>query len=782
MLLVRRVRRVSGESVKLLFSVAVLLNALLIFWVELFFAKRLLPAMGGSPAVWNTSLMFYQVVILAGYGYVLLIDRLSPRRQVTLHSALVLLAVGLLPWSLFLWSGPPGDAPILWLLTLLLLSLGPPFFVLSTGAPLLQRWFSHTTHRERGDPYFLYAASNAGSFLALAAYPLLIEPFLSLEDQETVWKASFVGVGGLVLLAGLAMVRGGGRREEAHPVAPSSRIAPTRRGRWVLLAFVPSSLLLGVTTHITSEIAPVPLLWIVPLGLYLLTFIVAFGTKLGGAIAGREGDVIAGGAITGAPGDGTEGRAISGREGTDAAIRPLRPSSALGSSRWIRTAGTVLIVVLGGVLLWRFRAEANWLLILGDLVILTAAGLVCHGRLARDRPAPARLAEYYLWIAFGGALGGVFNTLLAPNLFEDPLEYPLVLALFAFLASARGGKSVDRVRIGDFVLGLVPGALALTLASVALRWGMEPRVLLPIAGIACLAVAGRPVRFGLGVAGLVLVGFNLPVESGRVIFRERTFYGIHRIYQDEAHHWLAHGTTVHGGENLLEPGVPLTYYHPDGPAGSLLSAFQGTGETSEGVRIAAVGLGTGSLMAYAREGEWWDLFELDPTVARIAEDPAYFTFLHSARAEYEIVLGDARLSMEGRGGLYDFIVVDAFSSDAIPVHLLTREAIQLYRGQLRPGGWIAFHTSNRYADFSSVLANLASETALFAFEGTDEIGDSLVGRYPSRWVLLAEDSADPRIDLLLEDSRWQPLPSGEGRVWTDGYSSILEVLRPAAGR
>jgi SAM-dependent methyltransferase len=284
------------------------------------------------------------------------------------------------------------------------------------------------------------------------------------------------------------------------------------------------------------------------------------------------------------------------------------------------------------------------------------------------------------------------------------------------------------------------------------------------------------------MAGLVLVGFNIPVESGKVIFRERTFYGIHRIYQDEEHHWLAHGTTVHGGESLLEPGVPLTYYHPDGPVGSLFRAFQGVGETPEGVQIAAVGLGTGSLMAYARDGEWWEFFELDPTVARIAEDSAYFTFLENARAEYQIVLGDARLSMEEREGNYDFIVVDAFSSDAIPVHLLTREAIQLYRRQLRPGGWIAFHTSNRYAEFSTVLADLASEAGVFAFEGTDEIGDSLVGRYPSRWVLFAENSTDPRIELLLSDSRWQPLPSGEGRVWTDGYSSILEVLRPDVGR
>ena len=757
---------------KALFTVAVLLNAGLIFWVELLYGKRILPALGGSPAVWNTCLMFYQVVLLAGYGYVLLLDRLRPPRQYAVHAGLVALAVAWIPWSLFLWTGPTGTAPVLWLAGLLTLSLGFPFFVLAAGAPLLQRWFSHSGHEEGGDPYFLYAASNLGSFLALAAYPLVLEPLLTLDQQEVLWKGSFATVGLLVLVSGGMMLRGArgapagatpGPVEptpavEPTPVPPAAEPIPTapvtaeRRIMWIVFAFLPSSLLLGVTTHITSEIAPVPLLWVVPLALYLLTFVVAFG-----------------------PGRHRVVRASGGK--------PSRRSAAFRGvlgSRWLWLLGGALLLLLLPFLPEIFRGvirETGWLLIAGDLAILTAAGLLCHGRLARDRPRPDRLAEFYFWLALGGALGGVFNTLLAPVLFEDPLEYPLALALFAFVARW-GAKGVGtRVRPSDLLLGAIPGAIALAIVWAAPRWGLEPGLLLPLAGIACLAVAGRPVPFGLGVAGLVFVGFALPRESGDIVFRERTFYGIHRVYWDEENVWLSHGTTIHGGQNALEPGVPLTYYHPDGPAGTLFGALYDRGDPGD-ARVAVVGLGTGSLIAYSRPGQRWTFYELDPTVVRLAENPTYFRFLSDAFAPYRIVLGDARLSLEEIEEEYDLIIVDAFSSDAIPVHLLTAEAVALYRSRLRPGGWIAFHTSNRFIDFSPVLANIAAEAGVLAYEATDSVVDEPAGRYPSRWVVLAEAvPGGVGVGRLLDDPRWQALAPSGGRSWTDAYSSLFQALR-----
>lgn len=742
---------------KALFTAAVLLNAGLIFWVELLYGKRILPALGGSPAVWNTCLMFYQVVLLAGYGYVLLLDRLPPPRQYAVHAGLVALAVAWIPWSLFLWTGPAGTEPVLWLVGLLTLSLGFPFFVLAAGAPLLQRWFSHSGHEEGGDPYFLYAASNLGSFLVLAAYPLLLEPFFTLDQQDVLWKGSFAIVGLLVVAAGGMMLKGargamGGLTPDPVEPIPTVPVTAERRILWIVFAFLPSSLLLGVTTHITSEIAPVPLLWVVPLALYLFTFVVAFGP-------GRHG--------VGTPSGGEPSR-------RSAVLRRV-----LGSRRLWLLGGALLLLLLP-FLPEIFRGivrETGWLLIAGDLVVLTAAGLLCHGRLARDRPGPDRLAEFYFWLALGGALGGVFNTLLAPVLFEDPLEYPLALALFAFVARLGVRGVGTRVRWSDLLLGAIPGAVALAIVWAAPRWGLEPGLLLPLAGIACLAVARRPVPFGLGVAALVFVGFSLPRESGDIVFRERTFYGIHRVYRDEDNLWLSHGTTIHGGQNVLEPGVPLTYYHPDGPAGTLFGALYDRGDPSDD-RVAVVGLGTGSLVAYARPGQRWTFYELDPTVVRLAQNPIYFTFLSDALAPYRIVLGDARLSLEEIEEEYDLIIVDAFSSDAIPVHLLTAEAVALYRSRLRRGGWIAFHTSNRFIDFSPVLANVAAEAGMLAYEATDPVVDEPAGRYPSRWVVLAEAAPGGEgVGRLLDDPRWQALAPSGGRSWTDAYSSLIQVLR-----
>jgi hypothetical protein len=747
---------------RLVFTAAILVNALLIFWVELLFARKLLPTLGGAPAIWNTCLMFYQVLLLGGYAYALLVTRLELRRQLAVHGVLLLAVVAGLPWFLFVWPDPAGQSPVGWLIALLTVSLGAPFFVLAAGAPLLQRWFSLSSHRDRADPYFLYAASNLGSFLALAAYPILFEPLFTLERQVVLWKGSYAVVTLLVLVCGVWALRAGRRAGAAplavgdgdrddrsaadHPASPAplATITPggaggplslRRRLRWVGLAFIPSSLLLGVTTHITSEIAPVPLLWVVPLALYLLTFVLAFGP---GRVAG--------------------------------AARPRAAGRGRAPTRAAAGAGVALLALGAAALAGVPLPDPAWLLILADLGILTAAGLVCHTRVARDRPDPRHLAEFYLLLALGGALGGVFNTLIAPLVFTDPLEYPIVVAVLAFLVASGPARRGRTWRAQDIVLGLTPGLLALAAIQAAPRLGLDPLIALVLPGVLCLALAGRPVRFGLAVSGFLLVGFMSPMAAGEVVFKERTFYGIHRVYRDGDVHWLAHGTTIHGGQRRGSPEIPLTYYHPAGPAASLFAAFDQRPGAGAGERIANVGLGTGSLIAYGRPGQEWSLYELDPMVIRIAEDERFFTYLRDTGAEYRHVLGDARLSLERSVAVYDLIVIDAFSSDAIPVHLMTREAVELYLARLRAGGIIAFHISNRYADFSGVVADLAGELGLNAYEARDEAGDEAMGYYPSHWAVL---SSDP---VSFPDPRWQPLEPTGRRVWTDSYSSLFRVL------
>jgi hypothetical protein len=363
----------------------------------------------------------------------------------------------------------------------------------------------------------------------------------------------------------------------------------------------------------------------------------------------------------------------------------------------------------------------------------------------------------------------VFNTLIAPILFTDPLEYPLVLAVFAFVVASGRRRAGPRFRWSDVLLGLLPAGIVLGLGPVARDAGWDPLLLLLAAGVLTLALAGRPARFGTAVAGLVFVGFAAPLVEGEVVHRERTFFGIHRVYADGRAHWLAHGATIHGGQRLDEPGVPLTYYHPAGPAASLFAWLdEGAGSRA---RVGVVGLGTGSLVAYGRAGQEWTFYELDPHVAAIAEDELLFTYLRRAEPDYAIRLGDARLSLGETAGGYDLLVVDAFSSDAIPVHLMTVEAVRLYLARLRPGGIVAFHISNRYADFSGVMADLALELGLVALEARDWEGDPAAGAYPSHWAVLAPEP------IRLPDPRWRaPAPTGR-QPWTDSYSSLLPVLR-----
>ncbi len=734
----------------LLFAATAFLSAGLLFAVQPMIGKMLLPLLGGVPAVWNTCLVFFQAALLVGYAHAHLATRAGHvRRQLLLYLALAVSALAVLP--LRVPAGPLGpvsaaSAPVLWLVLRLLAAAGLPFVALSATAPLLQRWFAGEAARS---PYFLYAASNLGSFVALLGYPLLIEPHVSLAAQGRAWAGGYAGLVALVAACGLsaaareaALTPRAGMPAGAPP--PAEPIHPRRRLRWVVLAAVPSSALLGVTAFLTTDMAAVPLLWVLPLALYLLSFVAVFAPM-----------------------------PLSHRR-----VARLLPGLAL----------LVVLIGLSGMTL------PLWLLLPLHLAAFFAAALVCHGELALDRPAPARLTEYYLLMSLGGALGGLLTGLVAPVLFDRIVEYPLAVVVACLLAppaASAGPRTAiaswrDPRRL-DVVLPLALGVLVVVLVLVVSRSGLgEGRagvaVMFGVPAGLCYTLVDRPIRFGMGLLALLLAGHLYAGPQGRALHQVRTFFGVLRVTVDREgrFHQLVHGNTVHGRQRW-GPGPqpqPLAYYHASGPVGQVFESFrQSPGPRAFGV----VGLGAGSLCAYAAPGEEWVFYELDSAVVDIARDPAYFTFWRDCRAERRsIVLGDARLRLaESTDRRYGMLVVDAFGSDAVPVHLLTREALRLYGRKTAPGGWVVFHVSSRYVDLEPVLAGLARDLGWVAYARDDLVlspEERATGKDPSQWVVMARDA--PGVGVLAADPRWRSL-AGEPRirVWTDDFSSPWSVLK-----
>lgn len=726
-------------------------SASLLFLIQPMFTKMVLPLLGGTPAVWNTCLVFYQAALLAGYAYADWAPKwLGVRRQAAFHVALLLVIVFTLPIGISHgWTPPPTSNPILWLLLLLAVSVGLPFFVISTTAPMLQKWFAHTGHAQAHDPYFLYGASNLGSMLALVGYPVLVEPYLRLGHQAWAWAGGYLVLTGLISLCGLMLWRTAGTATGAGPEAAGTRAAAaspqagaapvtlSQRFWWVLLAFAPSSLLLGVTSYISTDIASVPLLWVVPLAIYLLTFVLIF------------------------------------------ARQPLLPHHLMVFLE------PYLIILVSILFFLRFKG-AVWQTFPLHLLAFFIIAMVCHGELMKARPPVAQLTEFYLWMSLGGVLGGVFNALVAPMVFNAVIEYPLIIVLACLL---RPGLSLeDRKpyrRLWDFLL---PGAFALLL--VALGWGFRAlpssQTILSLVLVSCLAGAlcysfrHRPRRFALGVGVLILSGMFFQTGQEQVLLKERNFFGVLKVSLDDKgeYHTLTHGSTVHGRQ-FLDPArrrEPLTYFSRSGPLGQVFAAFAGKDAKQ---RVAVIGLGTGTVACYAQPGQDFTFYEIDPAVEHIARDPRYFTFLKDCPARYKVVLGDARLSLQQAPEAgYDMIILDAFSSDAIPVHLVTREALGLYLSKLAPGGILAFHITNRYLDLRPVLGNLARAAGLTALGQNDaklseQDRENLKGR--SVWVVMARDQAS--LAKLARQPRWQPLPWTPGAaLWTDDFSNILKVF------
>ncbi|MCC6780208.1 MAG: fused MFS/spermidine synthase [Hyphomicrobiales bacterium] len=720
-----------------LYATTLFLAALLLFMVQPMFTKMVLPQLGGAPTVWSVAMVFFQAALLAGYAYAHVLVRGLPLGQGALVHLVMLAAAALtLPITVSTALGPPPSSNIaVWLIGLLAVSVGLPFAVLSASAPLLQGWFAASGHPHARNPYVLYAASNLGSFAALVAYPIIVEPLLPLKVQAALWAVGFAAVAALVASAALFVARRpdvGCGDVTAPPVTTWDRLA------WVALAAVPSGLCVGVTSYITTDVAAAPFLWVVPLGLYLLTFVAVF----------RD-----------------------------------RP--------WISRASVTLLLpilmaplsvgLLGGERIF-------WLpMIVLNLAVFLLMALLCHGALYDRRPDPARLTEFYLWVAFGGVIGGAFAALLAPLLFNGIYEYPLLLlaGLLALPGMLEGGRRRWLDQAGPI--------LALAALMVVAQRVLDIRLPLaagPFFEIALVLLVGammwqrhQPVRFlALVVLAFVLTGLWRPGLN--VVEASRSFFGVHQVVEtaDQRHRLLFHGTTLHGAARIDggSAAEPLTYYHSEGPIAESIAAVRsargGLG------RVGVVGLGAGSLACHSRPQEQWTFFEIDAAVVEIARNPRLFKFVSTCKPDLSIVLGDARLTLASAAVKFDLIVLDAFSSDAIPVHLLTREAIAGYLDRLEPNGALVIHISNRHMELARVVAAAADANGALTWLKDDRRPVSLEDLKTRALVaVMARRPAD--VGPLPQLDGWHEIaPDPRVSLWTDDYSNILgAILRKKLG-
>lgn len=722
-----------------LFLATIVTGSFLLFLTQPMVARMALPRLGGAPAVWNSAMLVYQALLLGGYAYAHRIAYLRPRRQAGLHLGLFALAALWLPIGLGAASPPADIPPALWVPWFLVSSIGPLFFVVSAQAPLMQRWYALET--SRGEPYALYAASNLGSFAGLLSYPLVVEPLLTLDQQSALWTGGYALL--VLLVVGCALtIPSDAVERPPEAVTP----APTRARalRWVLLAAIPSGLMLSTTTHLTTDIVAMPLLWVLPLGLYLLSFVVAFAT----------------------------------RRGMTSFLTQLAP---------------LILLIAGGLAFSEGSRQPIFSATLG-LSLLFVVAVALHGEMYRLRPASDHLTAFYLAMSVGGVIGGLFCAIVAPTLFDWTYEHPLLIVAAALLLPQAPLIGLLRRLWADPKWAL---ALALVLPFAALLISMvtDPRLLpevpdaLSLGGsilIAILALIGlgRPLVFAacLGMLMLSFGGWST-IKLSLGDSRTRSYFGVYTITDRlaEGTRTLVHGTTLHGLQSL-RPGretVPTSYYGLTSGVGLAMAGAPVL--YGDQARIGVVGLGTGTLGCYARPGQEWRFFEIDPAVVEIATDSRRFSFVSRCKPDAKIVLGDARLTLAAQPpGRLDLLAVDAFSSDAVPMHLLTGEAMEVYGRALQPDGLLLFHISNRYIDLRPVLAANAAKGGWRAAIFTDHAaGDPL--NYTSVWVAMSRDRGTILLLQIASGKRareWRTLPEKPGFAgWTDDHASILPLMK-----
>jgi SAM-dependent methyltransferase len=728
----------------ILFAVTLFTSASLMFVLQPLFGKILLPLLGGAPAVWNTCMVFYQSILFLGYLYAHTLSmRYALYRQIQIHAGVIILSFFALPLALPENTVPPVDTdPTFWLFRTLLLAIGLPFFVVSTTAPLLQKWFANIGHHTSHDPYYLYTASNTGSLMALLSYPFLIEPNIGVAHQKAYWSMGYALL--CLLIAGCAFMLWKMRRKtEAPPTPPIERndLGIYKKLHWLALAFVPSSLLVGLTNFISTDIASVPLLWIIPLTLYLLSFIIVF-------------------------------------------------------SKWNKIIHPLMVrlqpVFLVPFITYAFINPADlpyWAYLILHLIAFFFAVMVCHGELAKHRPPTQHLTTFYLLMSFGGMLGGMFNTFVAPFIFNGIYEYPIMMVAALLL---RPGMKITFNK--DLLLQIIAPALLVIMgfivyASVHDLIRYFDVIAITLIALTCLSYLFRayPAAFALLIGAIVFLAFNLHDLSSHTLYQERTFFGVLAVQknvltneqnQPESYHELLHGTTIHGAQRLSAnlSKIPLTYYSRQGPIGQLFKEYDSFNQKWS---IGVVGLGAGALVCYAKNRQNWTLYEIDPLVVEIARNPAYFTYLELCSDDTVIHIGDGRLSLAAEPDQkFDLLVMDAFSSDSVPTHLLTQEALELYFRKLKPNGLLAFHITNRHLALKKVLSIHAEHLHVAAliqeFKPLQTI--PLVGA--TDWVVMAikPETLDPLSLSRLGD--WQKMPLYfDMKPWTDDFTNIFSIWK-----
>jgi len=730
-------------SLIFLFAATLFTSASLMFVLQPLFGKILLPLLGGSPAVWNTCMVFYQSILFLGYLYAhYLSTRYSQHRQIQIHTALILISFLALPLALPENTVPPTDSnPTFWLLWTLFLAIGLPFFVVSTTAPLIQKWFANVGHHTSHDPYYLYAASNTGSLIALLSYPFLLEPNIGLANQKSYWSVGYLIL--CLLIAACAFVLWKSRQtseqqeDDQDTTADENNLSLATQLHWLVLAFVPSSLLLGLTNFISTDIASVPLLWIIPLTLYLLSFVIVF-------------------------------------------------------SKWNDKIHP-LMVKLQPIFLLPFIAYAfinpadlpYWAYLILHLIAFFFAVMVCHGELAKLRPHTRHLTTFYLIMSFAGMLGGMFNTFVAPFVFNAVYEYPIMIVAALLLRPGRMNSPLQQI-IAPALL-VVTGIIAHATVADLLQY--FDAIVIGLIGLTLLTylLRTRPVGFALMTGAIIFLALGLHGLSSHTLYQERTFFGVLAVREavltdeqgkPESYHELFHGTTKHGAQRLATnlSQIPLTYYSRPGPMGQLFKEYDNSDQTWN---IGVVGLGAGALACYAKDQQNWTLYEIDPLVVDIAGNPAYFSYLSQCARNAAMRVGDARLSLEKEPDQhFDLLVMDAFSSDSVPTHLLTKEALELYFKKLKPGGILAFHMTNRHLSLKKVLSINAEALHLASLIQEFKPQQDIPLVVATDWVVMAKQAETLEPLRLSRLGNWQKMPLYfDMKPWTDDFTNIVSIWK-----
>ena len=733
------------------FGLTLFLSAFLLFSIQPLFGKMVLPLLGGAPMVWNTAMLFYQAVLLLGYAYAHITSRfLNIKMQALLHLTLFTIFAFVLPFLVDKGVEPPVEPGklISWQIVLMTLTIGGPFFVLSGCAPMLQYWFSKTGHKDAGNPYFLYGASNIGSMLALLSYPFLFEPTLTVPMQSLSWSYGYYTLIGMVALSAL-FVWGSHNKSKDPAMQPldkktDEKLKPSTKVKltWLLLAFLPSSLMLGVTTHISTDLAAFPLLWIIPLALYVGTFIIVFS------------------------------------------------KNELLSLDQIQKMHLYFFIAL----IFMFIGEVisnKYAVILLHFVTFFLSALLCHKQLERLKPDPHYLTEFYLIMSVGGVCGGIFNALIAPNLFLLPIEYGFILGLITFMRyMEKDDQSLGHLKAqllsksGLISLGIIGFFIACIQFAYTSQFASV--IFISMFGLCIMLTFVERQRWIFGIASIAILLISqthFKHSVNELLHLDRNFFGVTKVYDDPEGgnvRLFLHGTTLHGAQPLPKDKKmdSITYYMDEGPAGNV---FELLADQNEPHKIGAIGLGIGSVACFTAPGRSFDFFEIDSAVQEIAENEELFTYLSDCGSPYEIILGDARLKLQKEeDNKYDLIFMDAFSSDNIPIHLLTREAFKVYFDKLKDDGIIVVHVSNRYLDLRPLINSMAEEfsaTALFKNQIPEvpEDKDEPQGYYMQAIYTMMSRNPES-LSTLKEKYGWEESEDKAPKIWTDDYANPLSLL------